>query len=65
VDLVEGLAGVRLVREYDTGAPKGVAGRNSDNSRIRTLLNWEPPTPLVVGLEATYRWIHDQMRVHA
>jgi GDP-D-mannose 3', 5'-epimerase len=65
VDLVEGLAGVRLIREYDTGAPKGVAGRNSDNSRIRTLLNWEPPTPLVVGLEPTYRWIHDQMRVHA
>ena len=64
VDLVEGIAGVRLIREYDTDAPKGVAGRNSDNSRIRQCLGWEPSTPLLVGLETTYRWIYDQLRAH-
>jgi GDP-D-mannose 3', 5'-epimerase len=61
VDLVEGIAGVRLIREYDADAPKGVAGRNSDNSQIRQRLGWEPSTPLLVGLETTYRWIYDQL----
>jgi GDP-D-mannose 3',5'-epimerase len=61
VDLVEEIAGVRLIREYDTGAPKGVAGRNSDNTQIRQRLGWEPSTPLLVGLETTYRWIYDQL----
>ena len=62
VDLVERIAGVRVIREYDRSAPRGVAGRNSDNAQIRRLLGWEPPTPLLSGLEATYRWIDDQMR---
>ncbi len=62
VDLVENVAGVRLIRAYDAGAPTGVAGRNSDNSLVRTLLDWEPSTPLRVGIEATYRWIYDQLR---
>jgi nucleoside-diphosphate-sugar epimerase len=62
VDLVERIAGVRVIREYDRSAPRGVAGRNSDNSQIRRLLGWEPSTPLLRGLEATYRWIYDQMR---
>jgi nucleoside-diphosphate-sugar epimerase len=62
VDLVERIAGVRVIREYDTSAPRGVAGRNSDNAQIRELLGWEPSTPLLHGLEATYRWIYDQMR---
>ena len=62
VDLVERIAGVRVVREYDTRAPQGVAGRNSDNAEIRRLLGWEPSTPLLHGLEATYRWIYDQLR---
>ena len=62
VDLVEQIAGIRVIREYDTRAPQGVAGRNSDNSLIRELLDWEPSTPLLRGLEATYRWIFDQMR---
>ena len=51
VDLVERIAGIRVIREYDTRAPQGVAGRNSDNSQIRRLLGWEPSTPLLSGLE--------------
>jgi len=61
VDMVEAIAGVRLERRYDLAAPKGVRGRNSDNTLIRARLGWEPATRLEEGLEKTYRWIHDQM----
>jgi nucleoside-diphosphate-sugar epimerase len=61
VDIVEAIAGVRLVRRYDVAAPKGVNGRNSDNTRILALLGWEPSTQLRDGLETTYRWIYDEM----
>lgn len=61
VDVVEEIAGVQLKRRYNLDAPKGVRGRNSDNALIRERLGWEPSTPLVVGLERTYAWIHDQV----
>ena len=61
VTIVEEIAGLRLRRKYDPAAPKGVQGRNSDNTMIRELLGWEPNTPLHIGMEATYRWIYDQM----
>ena len=60
VDLAEEIAGIKLKRKYDLSAPKGVNGRNSDNTRIQELLHWEPSTPLRDGLEKTYRWIYDQ-----
>jgi GDP-D-mannose 3', 5'-epimerase len=60
VDIVEGIAGIKLKRRYDLSAPKGVAGRNSDNALIRKYLGWEPDIPLRVGLEKTYAWIYDQ-----
>lgn len=41
--------------------PQGVRGRNSDNSRIRKVLGWEPRVPLQAGLDETYRWIHKQV----
>ncbi len=62
VSIVEEIAGVRLERSYDPLAPRGVAGRNSDNTFIRQVLGWEPSTPLRQGLEATYRWIEQQYR---
>lgn len=65
VDLVEEIAGLKLKRSYNTTAPKGVKGRNSDNTRIRQLLNWEPSISLRDGLEKTYRWIYDQMTARA
>jgi len=61
VDVVEEIAGVRLKRRYNLSAPKGVNGRNSDNALIRRRLRWEPSTRLRVGMEKTYRWIHDEM----
>src|SRR5216684_32181 len=61
VDLAEDIAGLKLKRRYNLSAPKGVNGRNSDNTLIRKIYNWEPSTRLRDGLERTYRWINDQM----
>ena len=61
VDIAEDIAGVRLRRSYKLDAPKGVRGRNSDNTEIRRVLGWEPSISLRAGLEMTYRWIHDEM----
>jgi GDP-D-mannose 3', 5'-epimerase len=60
VDITEEIAGIKLKRSYDLSAPKGVNGRNSDNTLIQKYLGWEPSTPLKVGMEKTYRWIYDQ-----
>jgi nucleoside-diphosphate-sugar epimerase len=61
VDMIERIAGVRLERRYNFAAPRGVRGRNSDNSLIKKLFGWEPSTRLEEGLEKTYRWIYDKM----
>jgi GDP-D-mannose 3', 5'-epimerase len=60
VDIAEEIAGVKLERRYDLGAPKGVNGRNSDNTMIRASLRWEPSIKLRDGMERTYRWIEDE-----
>ncbi len=62
VSKVEKIAGIKLKREYDLKAPRGVAGRNSDNTFIKQVLDWEPNTPLDTGLRATYKWIEDRYR---
>ncbi len=61
VDIVEDIAGYKLERKYDLNAPRGVRGRNSDNTLIKEYLNWEPSIPLVKGIEITYDWIKEQM----
>jgi GDP-D-mannose 3',5'-epimerase len=61
VDIVEEIAGVRLNRSYQLNAPKGVRGRNSDNTLIKKLMNWAPSIRLEDGMEKTYRWIYDEM----
>lgn len=60
-DIVEEIAGIDLKRNYKLDAPKGVNGRNSDNTMIQALLGWEPSISLKTGMEHTYRWIYDQM----
>lgn len=60
VSLAEKIGGVTLKRKYDPDMPKGVAGRNSDNTFIKKVLNWEPNTPLKDGLKKTYNWIEQQ-----
>jgi GDP-D-mannose 3', 5'-epimerase len=64
VDIVEAIAGARLRRSYNLDAPKGVRGRNSDNTLILAKLGWEPSISLRDGLEKTYRWIYDTMSQH-
>ena len=61
VSIVEQIAGVELVRRYDTSAPQGVRGRNSDNTLVQEMLGWQPAVSLEEGLQATYRWIFDQL----
>jgi len=61
VETLEGIAGVKLERRYNLDAPKGVRGRNSDNTRINELLGWAPATSLNEGLMKTYDWIEGQV----
>jgi GDP-D-mannose 3', 5'-epimerase len=62
VDIVEDIAGIKLKRKYKLDAPKGVRGRNSENSRIIKELSWEPSISLREGLEKTYAWIYDELK---
>jgi len=61
VDIVESIAGVKLVRRYKLDAPQGVRGRNSDNTLVRQRLDWSPSRRLEDGLRETYAWIYAQM----
>jgi nucleoside-diphosphate-sugar epimerase len=65
VDLVAAVAGKRIHKRCDLSKPQGVRGRNSDNSRLRAVLDWEPQTSLEDGLARTYRWIECQLGVPA
>ena len=61
VDIVEGIAGVKLRRTYNLAAPQGVRGRNSDNTRLASEIEWVPEITLEDGLERTYKWIYDEL----
>jgi GDP-D-mannose 3',5'-epimerase len=65
VSIVAEIAGVKLRRRYNTDAPQGVRGRNSDNTLIERYLGWQPRISLEEGLEKTFAWVHDQMTVVA
>jgi GDP-D-mannose 3', 5'-epimerase len=60
VALAEEIGGVKLQRKYDLTAPRGVAGRNSDNTFIEQVLGWEPSMTFHDGLAKTYAWIEKQ-----
>ena len=60
VSMAEEIGGIKLERKYDLSAPRGVAGRNSDNTFIKQVLGWEPSLPFRSGLEKTYAWIEQQ-----
>lgn len=61
VDIVESVAGVNLERRYQLDAPKGVGVRNSDNTLVKEVLNWEPKVSLEDGLRELYNWILPQV----
>ncbi len=62
VDLVAEIAGKKIRKRYDLTKPQGVRGRNSDNTRMREVLGWEPRVSLREGMEKTYRWIESELR---
>ena len=61
VDIVENIANIKLKRKYILDAPKGVRGRNSENTLIKAVLGWEPKITLEFGLDKTYKWIYDEL----
>jgi nucleoside-diphosphate-sugar epimerase len=61
VDIISEIAGKSVIKRHDISKPQGVRGRNSDNSRLKTVLGWEPKTPLRQGLVPTYRWIEERV----
>jgi nucleoside-diphosphate-sugar epimerase len=61
VDMVAKIAGKRIGKQYDLTKPQGVRGRNSDNTRLREVLQWEPTISLEDGLERTYHWIAGEL----
>jgi len=61
VDMVALVAGKSVSKTYDLTKPQGVRGRNSDNSRLRQILGWEPVISLEQGLRSTYAWIYQQL----
>ena len=63
VGLVEDIAGIKLKRNYNLDAPKGVNGRNSDNTLIQEKLGWRPAEPLLAGIAKTFEWIDLQVRI--
>jgi nucleoside-diphosphate-sugar epimerase len=65
VDIVCEIAGKSLTKRHDASRPQGVRGRNSDNSRLRQVLGWEPKIALRQGLVPTYRWIESRVRAGA
>jgi nucleoside-diphosphate-sugar epimerase len=65
VDIVAQIAGKRIGKRYDTSKPQGVRGRNSDNTRLREVLDWEPQISLEEGLKRTYHWIAGQLQQNA
>jgi nucleoside-diphosphate-sugar epimerase len=61
VEMVATIAGKRISKTYDLTKPQGVRGRNSDNTRLRSVLRWEPSISLEEGLARTYKWIEEQL----
>jgi nucleoside-diphosphate-sugar epimerase len=62
VDIAEDIAGIKVNRIYDTSAPQGVRGRNSDNTLFKSVFDWEPSISLRDGMEQTYEWIYNQIK---
>jgi nucleoside-diphosphate-sugar epimerase len=64
VDIVAKIAGKRIIKRHTTTQPQGVRGRNSDNTKVKRILEWAPVVSLEEGLRMTYDWIHEQLRLN-
>ncbi len=61
INIVASIARKKVKKRYDLTKPQGVKGRNSDNTKLREVLKWEPQVSLEEGLGITYKWIYDQL----
>jgi nucleoside-diphosphate-sugar epimerase len=61
-DIIAEIAGIRIEKNYNLDGPQGVRGRNSDNTKVKEILGWEPKVSLENGLLRTYAWIYEQVR---
>ncbi len=61
VDVVEDIAKIQVERHYQLDKPQGVRGRNSDNTLIKKVFDWEPSISLRIGIQQTYEWIWNEM----
>jgi GDP-D-mannose 3',5'-epimerase len=62
-DMIGGIAGIEISKQHVAG-PQGVRGRNSDNTRLRQVLGWQPQVSLEQGMATTYQWIESLVRAH-
>ena len=62
IDIIEQIADFKIERKYLLDKPKGVRGRSSDNTKIKSDLGWEPSIKLIDGLSKTYKWINEQIK---
>jgi len=62
VDIIANIAGKTISKRHDLTKPQGVRGRNSDNTLLREVLNWEPQISLEDGLQRTYKWIYNELK---
>jgi len=62
VDIIAKIAGKKITKKHDLSKPQGVRGRNSDNTKLKEILNWEPQISLEEGLEKTYKWISEEVK---
>jgi nucleoside-diphosphate-sugar epimerase len=60
-DIIAQIAGIKISKKHIEG-PQGVRGRNSDNTKLREVLDWEPAITLEDGLKKTYQWIEKQVK---
>jgi nucleoside-diphosphate-sugar epimerase len=65
IDIIAGIAGKTIRKKYDLTKPQGVRARNSDNTRLKAVLGWEPQISLEQGLRKTYEWINEQVQSQA
>lgn len=61
-DIIADIARIKIEKVYNLDGPQGVRGRNSDNTKVKEVLNWEPEVSLEEGLEKTYTWIENQVK---
>ena len=61
VDYTAEAAGKKILKRHDPSRPQGVRGRNSDNTRLRSVIGWEPSISLREGIRTTYAWIEERV----